>query len=318
MAGRDRTFPIIDFSAYSLQRTSPDRETFTNLIDSVRNSLSSDGFLYLSNHGISKEEVDKAFSQALKFFKLTKDVKAKYAKDDETSSNYGYCESGRETLNPHRPADFKESFLYIPKPLVKKMPEDELPDFEETLLSLYQKCAQLGNRMLEVLARGLNLKDPYHFVKANKEIGGSENETMMRYIHYPAIEDDTELVEGQIRCGEHTDFGLITLLFQDDKGGLEVQTKDGEFIPVPPIEGTIVVNIGDLMQRWTTDKLVSNVHRVVMPKDEDARRSSRLSISFFYYPDRDYVVNCIDGSDKYQPITMGEFLKQKLEEAYLY
>ncbi|XP_070532481.1 uncharacterized protein [Ptychodera flava] len=319
MAGCDSTFPVVDFSAYSLQRTSPDSEIFKDLVDSVSNALSSDGFLYLSNHGISKEEISKAFSQAKKFFGLPKDVKAKYAMDAEILRNYdyGYSETGKQRLNPQRPADFKEGFTYTPKPLVKKMPEDELPDFEETLLSLYQKCAQLGNRMLEVLARGLNLEDPYHFVKACRGIGGPENETVIKCIHYPAILENTDLKDDQIRCGEHSDLGLITLLFQDDKGGLEVQTKDGDFIPVPPIEGTIVVNIGATMQRWTADKLVSNVHRVVMPTTDEVKHLSRFAIAFFYNSDNDYVVTCIDGSDKYEPITMAEFLNQRLETVYL-
>ncbi|XP_070532476.1 uncharacterized protein [Ptychodera flava] len=381
MASSGRTFPIIDFSAYSLQRNSPDSETFTNLIDSVRNSVSSNGFLYLSNHGISKEEVDKVFSESRKFFELPKDIKAKYRMSEEVVENHGYVESGRETLNSRRPADFKESFNYRPKLSVKvdnvysesrkffelpkdikakyrmgeevsenhgyvesgreilnrqrpadfkesfnyrpklpvkKMPQEELPDFEKAYSSLYQRCAELGNRVLEVLARSLNLEDPYHFVKATREIHSFGNETMMRCVHYFAMTKDTELKEDQIRCGEHSDFCLITLLFQDDKGGLEVQTQDGEFIPVVPIEGTVVVNIGDFMQRWTADKLVSNVHRVVMPTTDGAKHSSRFSIAFFYNADKDHVATCIDGSDKYQPITMVEFMKQKLEETYKY
>ncbi|XP_070532434.1 uncharacterized protein [Ptychodera flava] len=161
------------------------------------------------------------------------------------------------------------------------------------------------------------MKDPYHFVKACRKVGGPENETVIKCLHYPPILKARTQKDGQIRCGEHSDFSLITLLFQDDKGGLEVQAKDGDFIPVPPIEGTIVVNIGDTMQRLTVDKLVSNVHRVVMPTTDEAKRSSRFSIAFFYNADRDYVVTCIGDSDKYEPITMAEFLKQKLEAVYL-
>ncbi|XP_070532477.1 uncharacterized protein [Ptychodera flava] len=265
-----------------------------------------------------KLEVDNVYSESRKFFELPKDIKAKYRMGEEVSENHGYVESGREILNRQRPADFKESFNYRPKLPVKKMPQEELPDFEKAYSSLYQRCAELGNRVLEVLARSLNLEDPYHFVKATREIHSFGNETMMRCVHYFAMTKDTELKEDQIRCGEHSDFCLITLLFQDDKGGLEVQTQDGEFIPVVPIEGTVVVNIGDFMQRWTADKLVSNVHRVVMPTTDGAKHSSRFSIAFFYNADKDHVATCIDGSDKYQPITMVEFMKQKLEETYKY
>ncbi|CAB4042505.1 UPF0676 -like [Paramuricea clavata] len=125
----------------------------------------------------------------------------------------------------------------------------------------------------------------------------------------------TELKEGQIRLGEHSDYGTITLLFQDQSGGLEIRQEQG-FVSARPIEGTILVNIGDLLQRWTNDKLVSTRHRVVIPKEELRRQTARQSVVLFVRPDNDVVIECLDGSGHYPPITALDYLNQRLNATY--
>ncbi|XP_070532484.1 uncharacterized protein [Ptychodera flava] len=307
--------PVVDFSAYSLSRSSPDDTGIENLIEDVHNALASIGFLYLVNHGIPQSEIDNAFTQSRKFFELPKDVKMKYKRPDK-SSNHGYVECEREKLNPERPGDIKECFNYVPRDATGRMPDGELPEFTKCAVNFYDQCKQLSNRVLEVMARGLNLEDPYLFVKAHEGIGGPHSDTAMRFLYYPPVPENVEV--NQIRCGEHSDYGSITLLFQDSQGGLEVRAKNGEFIPATPIDGAIVLNIGDLMQRWTSDKLVSTVHRVVVPESEEAKRSLRRSIAFFHHPDNTHVVTCVDGSNKYPPITNDVYLQQRFSATYKY
>ncbi|XP_019622289.1 PREDICTED: gibberellin 2-beta-dioxygenase 8-like [Branchiostoma belcheri] len=141
-------------------------------------------------------------------------------------------------------------------------------------------------------------------------IGTRANITSLTALHYPPVPEHVS--EGQLRCGEHTDFGTITLLFQDEVPGLEVLNRHGRYIPAPPLPNTVVVNIGDLMQRWTADGIVSNKHRVVLPDTEALRKVSRRSLAFFVNPNDDAVITCLDDSGKYEPVNAGEYVKGKI------
>ncbi|KAK2179124.1 hypothetical protein NP493_511g00007 [Ridgeia piscesae] len=162
-------------------------------------------------------------------------------------------------------------------------------------------------------------KDPNYFKNQHKkgDISGP------RYLYYPAITSQTEIKPNQIRCGEHSDYGSITLLFQDDVGGLQVEyllnlrTRKGEFVPATPKAGTMYVNIAEALQRWTADKLISTVHRVVIPEAPSDREKVRMSVVYFAQPDRDCLIQCLDGSDKYEPITSLELLSMRLRATYL-
>ncbi|KAK2179126.1 hypothetical protein NP493_511g00014 [Ridgeia piscesae] len=167
-------------------------------------------------------------------------------------------------------------------------------------------------------------KDPSYFKNQHTNCRFSGT----RCLNYPAITSHAvrllfkDIKPNQIRCGEHSDYGSITLLFQDDVGGLQVaylfnlRTRDGQFVPATPKTGTIYVNVGLLLQRWTSDKLIATVHRVVIPEAPSDREKVRMSIAYFVQPDPDCLVQCLDGSDKYEPITSLEFLKMKLKATY--
>ncbi|XP_077986047.1 uncharacterized protein LOC144440544 [Glandiceps talaboti] len=306
--------PVVDFSAYSVDRHSPDSELFPKLIDDVHDAFTTIGFVYLTNHGIDERMIENVFTISRKIFELPPDVKMKYARPLDHSINHGYVGIEVEAANPsERPGDYKEFFDC--QRLCDQTP-DEVPEFKQAMCDLFDTCTVLCNRLLETMGRGLKLEDPFLFVKANKGVGTAANHTSMRTLYYPPIPDNVQLKPNQIRCGEHSDYGSITLLFQDNHGGLEIKTKDGMFIPATPIEGTVIVNIGDMMQRWTSDKLVSNVHRVVIPDNAAPKTSSRQSMAYFGNPDSATVVRCIDGSDKYPPLTAGDYLRQKFEAAY--
>ncbi|KAF0040419.1 hypothetical protein F2P81_006317 [Scophthalmus maximus] len=139
-----------------------------------------------------------------------------------------------------------------------------------------------------------------------------ENGTTLRSLYYPPVNSE-KAKEGQLRCGEHSDYGSITLLFQRSEG-LQVRRRSGEFMCAPCVPGTVLINIADLMQRWTSDQLVSVVHRVLLPPAGDS--STRQSLAFFAQPDDVAVITCCDGSNKYPPVSSGDFLKERFNDSY--
>ncbi|XP_030844464.1 2-oxoglutarate-dependent dioxygenase htyE isoform X2 [Strongylocentrotus purpuratus] len=306
--------PIIDFSAYSLDRESPDPEGFQKLIDDVHQALTTIGFMYLKNFGVPAQKIKDAFSYSKEFFFLPLETKMKCVRPENT--NHGYVQLEREGLNPDRPfKDLKEAFNLSTASDKMPFPDEELPEFRTSLSDLFESFVPLHNRVLEVMARGLNLEDPQYFVDRHKLIGTKHSQSTLRTLYYPSLAN-MEVKEDQVRCGEHTDYGGITLLFQDSQAGLEVRNVEDKWIPATPIEGTVVVNIGDLMQRWTSDKLIASKHRVMIPLDQIKRQQDRQSMAFFGHPDNEAVIECIDHSNKYSPTTGLAYINMRFAATY--
>ncbi|XP_032223328.1 2-oxoglutarate-Fe(II) type oxidoreductase ppzD [Nematostella vectensis] len=311
------SIPIVDFSALSIENEArPDvtsdcvRELAQNLI----HAFSTSGFVYLMNHGIPQSEVDGIFNLMDDFFNLSKDVKSKYEKKDTSQPN-GWDELEREGNSADRPGDLKESFDigHILEDYFK-WPDAEVPAFKPALQTFYKHLSTLGLRVLSAIAIGLG-KDPVLFSSAFKHMGTCEGCTQLRLNYYPKLEDDFEIKPRQLRCAEHTDYGAIALLFQDSSGGLEVKDVHGKYVPVKPIEGAIIINIADLLERWTSDKLKSTYHRVLIPEDV-MRKRARKSAVFFFDPDHDANIQCVLGINKYPPIKAGEYVTKRLAAGY--
>ncbi|RXN01930.1 ATP-binding cassette sub-family C member 8 [Acipenser ruthenus] len=195
-----------------------------------------------------------------------------------------------------------------------KCPSDAaIPEFREVLDSFFRRCKKLALRVLEVTALCLGLERDF-FVSKHRLIGSNKNCTTFRTLYYPPLHK-VIVKPNQIRCGEHSDYGSLTLLFQDESGGLEVMNRSGQYISAPCIPGTVLVNIADLMQRWTSDVLVSTFHRVVLPSD-DKMNTSRQSMAFFVHPDNDEIISCCDGSSKYPPVNALQYTKDRAYIAY--
>uniref|UniRef100_A0A1A8JFC1 Fe2OG dioxygenase domain-containing protein n=1 Tax=Nothobranchius kuhntae TaxID=321403 RepID=A0A1A8JFC1_NOTKU len=209
-------------------------------------------------------------------------------------------------LNPKRPGDLKESFNTSSFHPDIKWPS---ADFLETHRSFFQRCKELSLRVLRVMALSLGL-DPDVFIRAHALIGTDENKTTLRSLYYPPVKTAKE---NQLRCGEHSDYGSITLVFQGSDG-LQVCARSGEFIAAPVVSGAILVNIADLMQRWTADRFISVCHRVLLPPEGDA--CTRQSLAFFVHPDDEALISCCDGSSKYPPITAGDYVTQRFNKTY--
>ena len=180
-------------------------------------------------------------------------------------------------------ADLKESFMM--KKDGTPWPKEWLK-FEDFMRMFHMKCYLLALEILRSFAIGLNLDPSLFDTKFN-----NGDCALLRILHYPPLPDSIE--NKQIRAGEHTDYGALTILFQDSIGGLEVKTVDNKWISAPYYEDTVLINVGDVMEMWTNGLLKSTLHRVVNPTDERVNKP-RYSSAFFCDPDLDAEINCIE------------------------
>ncbi|XP_071114329.1 uncharacterized protein [Haliotis cracherodii] len=310
--------PVIDFAAYRLQISDPESVSDSDLetlADSFYNALSTVGFCYIKNHGLSQDKVDDFFRVSKTFFSEPRDVKE--ACESPTGRFNGFQALEKERLTPSRPGDLKETFNYssCDDHLNIKYP-DSVPGMEAAFSNFFTHVTQLAHRVLDVMSISLGLQDRNYLRSRHRSLGGKQSPATLRSIYYPPLPEDGSIKPGQLRCGEHTDYGTLALLIQDKIGGLQIMSTDGTYISVPPIEGTIVVNIGDLMQRWTADKLKATVHRVVIPEEETTKRQCRQSAVLFVDPDDDVVINCLDGSGRYSPVSSHDFVIGRIRATY--
>ncbi|MBN3307792.1 YQK1 protein, partial [Amia calva] len=272
------------------------------------------GFVYLKNTGIDQEQVNEVMEISKEFFLLPEDIKKKFSISTQPNFPYfGWVSVETERLNPDRPGDLKEVYgVTTLHPDIVWPPEDTVAGFQKTMESFFNRCEQLSLRILRVMALILGLEGNF-FLDKHNEMSGNKNGTTLSTLYYPSV-DMSSVKEGQIRCGEHSDYGSITLLFQSDKSGLEVMNQAGEYISAPPIPGAVLINIADLMQRWTCDRFVSAKHRVILTPPGD--KSTRQSLAFFVHPDDNAMISSFDGSDKYAPINALDYLNERLSDTF--
>ena len=311
--------PIVDLSAFK----SPDASVRAAEATKMRDACVKCGFFYIKNHDFDPEVITAVRKQSKEFFDLP--LKDK----DEIDIRYSNCYRGYEPLRGQRleagaPPDVKEGF-YMGRHKELDDPEikgrfnqgpnqwpSKLPNFKPTLETYYKHCTAIMETLMNGLALSLGLSEQY-FVENGflKDPIGT-----LRLLHYPPHPVDAQPDEKG--CGAHTDFGAVTILFQDDSGGLQVLSADGkQWIDAPPIEGTFVVNMGDLISRWTNEKYHSNVHRVINKSGRD-----RYSIPFFFEGGLDCLVECLptcldEGeTPKYPPITVEDNLRNCFNRTY--
>uniref|UniRef100_A0A3P9ND14 Si:dkey-10o6.2 n=1 Tax=Poecilia reticulata TaxID=8081 RepID=A0A3P9ND14_POERE len=299
--------PVVDFSVCNLSKKDADDEELQSLSEELKTAFSQVGFVFLKNSGILQEEVERVMESSKKFFLQPEELKKRFKrKSFPNNPNHGWVSMEAERLNPSQPGDLKEAFN-----VASFHPDIVMSHLIFHSASFFQRCKDLSLRVLKVMAQSLSL-NPDVFLNAHRFIGTDENGTTLRTLYYPPLRSDTAK-EGQVRCGEHSDYGSITLLFQGSEG-LQVCTRAGEFISAPCIPGTVLVNVADLMQRWTSDQLISVRHRVLLPPVGDS--STRQSLAYFVQPDNEALITCCDGSNKYPPVTGGDYLVQRFSESY--
>ena len=283
--------PIIDFHA-------------SDALDRIDEAYTRVGFAVFTN---CLSEIDQAimnlwFSKMKEFFELPLSVKKKYAYQAET--NLGYSIMGAENVDPTAPTDMKESFNYNDSRMDASLWPTEV-NFKNSALASIKIADALTIKILEkfdtILNSGTTLVDAHQ-----------KPYNTTRIIHYPAYKG--ELEDRQMRIGEHSDYGTITLLWQiNDVPGLQVQDLKGKWHPVPYAEEGVVVNIGDLLQRWTNDYFVSTKHRVV----NSHIHLPRYSMPHFVDPQPGTIVkNLTKDPSKYEPIESLEYLNWRLAQSY--
>ncbi|NLA68380.1 MAG: isopenicillin N synthase family oxygenase [Gammaproteobacteria bacterium] len=280
------------------------------------------GFAGIRNHGIPQQLIDEAYDAFKAFFALPEETKRKYHVPGGGGAR-GYTPFGIETAKDSKHFDLKEFWHIgreIPDDSVHRavMPPnlwpEEVPAFREKGYALYQALDELGSQVLRALALHIDLPEDYFADKT--DVGNS----ILRPIHYPPITADDI---PNVRAGAHGDINLITLLVGASAAGLEVLSHDGEWVPFTSDADTIVVNIGDMLQRLTNHVYPSTIHRVVNPPGELARQT-RYSVPFFLHPNPDFLIDvlpsCItaDNPSRYpEPITAQGYLEERLREIKL-
>jgi len=288
-ASLSTTLPLIDISGMH----SPDPVRRAAVGRELRAACESRGFFYLCNHDIPAALTAQVFDYSERFF--AQPIDARIALDKAHSRcNRGYEPLRAQTLEAGAPPDLKEGF-YIGIELDEDDPRvrsgkfnhgpnqwpADLPGFRSTMEAYFSACYTLGALVMRGLALSLGLPEA-HFDEFTADASAT-----LRLLHYPPQPPNPE--PGEKGCGAHTDFGAITLLLQDEAGGLQVRdTETGQWIDAPPVPGAYVVNIGDLIARWTNTRYRSTEHRVI-----NASGRERYSVPFFFTGNPDYLVTCL-------------------------
>ncbi|MEQ1595120.1 MAG: 2-oxoglutarate and iron-dependent oxygenase domain-containing protein [Casimicrobium sp.] len=311
--------PCIDLSSFDLR----DSVSLAKLGATLGSAARGMGFFVITNHGVLSSLRDQVFAQSAQFFASDAEAKAPLS-IKLAGNNRGHVALGEERLDSSKPGDVKEAFnigwdlspdhveIRTGKPFrgANVWPDAQaLPQFRATMLEYFNACHQLGMRLHCALAHDLGVDENFFDDKLDEPLA------TLRLLHYPPRPERFE--EGQIGAGEHTDYGNLTLLVTDDAGGLEVRTRNGEWISAPNIPGAIICNVGDCLMRWTNDVYVSTPHRVVNPVGRE-----RFSVAFFLDPNPDAVVACLPTCEsaerpaKYAPTTGAAYLKERLDATY--
>ncbi|KAI9563508.1 hypothetical protein GHT06_010971 [Daphnia sinensis] len=309
-----QTIPIIDLADIGLENPSDAKEeTVTRVSKELDDAFANVGFVYLKNHGIDQHTVDAVLRASQAFFQLPDDCKDVYRRN---STQYdGYSGVDQEILESKNLHEVREA--YDITSLDSFFPDKHLPEFRQVISELVPKLCQLSHRLLRCLAKALDLDDEY-FIRCHTMMcqGSDKNATTFRTLYYPSLADSA-IKAGVERCGRHSDYGTFTLLFQDDIGGLEV-FSGGEWVAAAPIPGTVLVNVGDLLQFWTADRYLATIHRVRVPEEEIRRRLARQSLAFFVHPDNDVMVSPLNGSKNHLPISALAHLNLRYSQTYKY
>lgn len=321
------SIPSIDLLAF-LAGTPKEQKAIAVQVDSICRSV---GFLTIKNHGIANEIVDQAWAAIRAFFDLPLEEKLKSKSSDPTCPR-GYfpiaAEALARSLGVETPPDVKESFGI--GPLHAPPDEVNLDDLEfhygdnlwpasptelrVALITYFSAMQLLGSQVLRLFAAALEL--PHDFFER------FHNHPMcaLRCINYPATNEP--LLPRQKGAGEHSDYGSITILKSDpDVPGLEIKLPSGRWASAPLVRDKFIINIGDMMARWTNDRWVSTLHRVVHQETVDGGTNRRQSLAFFHNTDFDAVIECIPTclpsaeQQHYGPVLAGQYLMERFSSA---
>jgi isopenicillin N synthase-like dioxygenase len=311
--------PVIDLAPMR----GDDHTAIKSCTDALDKACREVGFFYIFNHGVAAERIETLEREARRFFAQPRDLKMALDFRDSEIYGRGYMPMGRHLI----PGTADEGDLHEAFEFSLELPDDDpdrlagcpmygpnrwpadLPGFREPVYGYYEAIRELGRDLFRAFALALDLPEGYFEPMISKPLG------QMRLIHYPP--DPSADAPTRWGIGPHTDYECFTILLQDDVGGLELMNAEGEWIAAPPIADTFVVNVGDMMARWTNDLYASTLHRVVNRSGRE-----RYSFPFFYGANFDAEVRCLptccDDAHpaKYPPTTAGVWAVEQIEKAY--
>ncbi|WP_010180272.1 isopenicillin N synthase family dioxygenase [Aquimarina agarilytica] len=306
------TIPSLDLSLFLSKNPSEKQQFVTQL----GNAFEEIGFISLKNHFLSETLTTQLYKEIKAFFDLPKATKKAY-EISKLHGQRGYTSFRKEQAVGHKKADLKEFWhfgqepqpdLEYTKDYHKNIQVTELPNFNQIGMEAFKMLEKTGQYLLKAIALYLELPETYF------DKWSTNGNSILRPIHYPPI---TEEPKDAIRAGAHGDINLITLLMGASTGGLQVLNKQEQWIDAAPHENELVINVGDMLERLTNNKLRSTIHRVINPPKE-SWHEPRYSIPFFMHPRLDMPLNCLEACiDKTHPkahddILAGDFLYERL------
>ena len=282
------------------------------------------GFFYLTGHGVAELLMAEGLAETRRFFDLP-EAEKRALHISKSPLHRGYFPVFEEATDPSLiKGDLKEGF-----DLARDLPPDDpevlagtplhgpnvwpenLPGFRETLERYFAEMRRLAEELMGCFALGLGLKEDFFADKIDRPLA------QLRLLHYPP--QAATPLEDAVGCGTHTDYGCLTILNQDDNGGLIVRDRKGEWIEVPPRAGAFVVNIGDQLARWTNGRFAATPHRVINRSGRE-----RYSMPFFFDPNFDALVECLPScleegeTPKFDPVLAGEYLIGRYNDTFAY
>ncbi len=306
------TIPVIDIAPL---RDGSDPKRVARALHAGSQGL---GFIYITGHGISEDSIAAIRAVGYRFFRAS-------AAEKETvkvsAQHRGWIRQGGAKMQDDAKADLKESFIWGYQDADGAAPNDHplrgrnlwpafLPELERRAMTYFHQAHEIAHHMMRGFALGLDLPEDFFLRSADRPLSRTA------FAYYPAQSE--EMGPEQFGVGPHTDFGVLTVLCQDSVGGLQVETAKGEWVHAPPIEGTLVVNVADLLARWTDGAYKSTPHRVVNSSGRE-----RLSLVMAFDPNPETMIDAreIYGADyaaKEDPITCGDYLNWRFDKAFAY
>jgi isopenicillin N synthase-like dioxygenase len=309
-----QNIPSVDLTDF-LSKDNSRKEKFIQEIGKAYEEI---GFVALKGHFLSDQLTEDLYQEVKAFFNLPEDVKKKY-EIEGLGGQRGYTSFGKESAKGKKEGDLKEFWHFGQEVTNGEKMKETYPDnievfennnFNNIGMETYRQLEKTALYVLRALALYIGL-DEFYF--DNYVINGN---SILRPIHYPPLVGEPK---NAVRAAEHGDINLITLLMGASSSGLEVKTKKGEWIGVTALPEQLVINVGDMLQRLTNNKLRSTIHRVVNPPKKDWGKS-RYSIPFFTHPKSEMSLNCLpecideNHPKLYEDITAGAYLKERLKE----
>ena len=304
--------PVIDITALC---DGSDPESIGTALHAASQNI---GFIYVKGHGIPEQCINAARDSALRFFLSSVDEKSRVA---VSSRHRGWLNTGGAKMQDEAKPDLKESYIWGEQDASGNTLEDHplrgqnqwpefIPELQNHSMSYFQHAQNLAHCLMRGFALGLGLEQEFFLRSCSRPLSRAS------YVFYPTQPEDEGV--DVFGVGPHTDFGLLTILCQDSVGGLQVQDVNGEWINAPPIKETLVVNVADLLSRWTDGAYKSTPHRVI-----NSSGFNRLSLVFAYDPNPETVIDPreiygINHATKNKPITCGDYLEWRFNRAFSY